>query len=246
MIDFRPVVPEDITHLSASSIGDYLICPMRWYGSRIGKWPQEPAAAPQIGTAIHRALTAYHRGKDDELELLAAWKECVTVPTPSGSIQRALSALALYRAQIETTDIDDADYWFSLPVDGLPVPIIGAFDLTRVSAQATGGGEAWDWKTGKGTNWRQEKADTELQATVYWWAYTKLAGFEPSRFVYIVIQTESGEPWIKPFTTHRTPEQVAIFEDLCRDVYRRMLNDPVISTCPRNWCRFPEQCGRDS
>jgi RecB family exonuclease len=239
--------PEQIPHLSASQISDYLRCPASWYYSRIAKLPQPPVAAIQVGLAIHRGLTAYHRNQDDEVELIAAWKDLVTAPdVPAGAMQRALAAQALYRSLVRPLPIDVADWWFKIRIDGLPVPLIGAFDLVRADAQDPDNGAAWDWKTGKGTNWGQQKADTEIQATIYWLAYTREAEQPPSKFVYVVIQTAHGEPWIKPFTTYRTPEQVAALEDLCREVYRRMMNDPVISTCPRGWCRYPEVCGRAS
>jgi hypothetical protein len=207
--------------------------------------------AIQVGLAVHRGLTAYHRGQDDETELVSAWKELVTAPNiPSGALQRALAAQALYRSMVRPLPIDVADWWFKVRIDGIPVPLIGAFDLVRADAQKPDDGAAWDWKTGKGTNWGQEKADTEIQATAYWLAYLRETdGIPPAKFVYVVIQTDRGDPWIKPFTTYRTPEQIAAFEDLCREVYRRMLNDPVISTCPRggasgSWCRFPVQCAQ--
>lgn len=249
MIDqLPPPTADQIPHLSASQITDYLRCPASWYFSRIAKLPQPPVAAIQVGLAIHRGLTAYHRGQDDEIELLTAWKELVTAPdVPTGALQRALAAQALYRSMVRPLpNADEADVWFRVRIDGLTVPLIGAFDLVRVDAQKPTEGACWDWKSGKGTNWGQQKADTEIQATAYWLAYTRLTeGVPPAKFVYVVIQTASGQPWIKPYTTYRTPEQVAAFEDLCRDVYRRMLADPIIATCPRGWCRYPEQCGRE-
>lgn len=236
---------DQIPHLSASSISDYLVCPMRWYGSRIAKWPQTPAAAPQIGTAIHRGLTAYHRGQDDELELLTAWKECVTATdVPPGSLQRALEAQALYRSMVKPLHYDVADWWFRFTISGLHVPIIGAFDIVRADAQKPEEGACWDWKTTRSLSlWGQQKADTEIQATAYWDAYTREAEQPPAKFVYVVIQIGLSGPQIKPITTHRTSAEVEQFEDLCRDVYRRMLTEPVIPTCPKpSWCRFPDQC----
>lgn len=242
-VDFD--LPRVIEHLSASQISDYLRCPASWYLSRIAKLPQPPVAAIQVGLAVHRGLTAYHRNQDDEVELVAAWKELVTANVAPGALQRAIAAQALYRSMVKPLPIDVADWWFKVQIDGIPVPLIGAFDLVRADAQDPDNGAAWDWKTGKGTNWGQQKADTEIQATAYWLAYTREAERPPKKFVYVVIQTDRGDPWIKPFTTYRTEEQVAEFEDLCRDVYQRMLNDPVISTCPRGWCRYPEHCGRE-
>lgn len=236
---------DQIPHLSASQITDYLRCPASWYYSRIAKLPQPPVAAIQVGLAVHRGLTAYHRNQDADLELMAAWKELVTAPDlPTGSLQRALEAQALYRSMVRPLPIDVADWWFKIWIDGIPVPLIGAFDVVRADAQKPDDGSIWDFKTGKGTNWGQKKADTEIQATAYWLAYTREAERPPAKFVYVIIQTANGAPWIKPITTYRTPDQVAAFEDLCREVYQRMLTDPIISTCPKGWCRYPEQCGR--
>jgi hypothetical protein len=245
---------DQIPHLSASQISDYLRCPASWYFSRIAKLNQPPVAAMQIGIAIHRGLTAYHRSvwdetQDDEVELVTAWKEEVTAPdVPPGAFQRALVAQALYRSMVRPLKIDVADWWFRLEIDGLPVPLIGAFDLVRADSQKPDEGSCWDWKTtGRLGTWGQEKADTELQATCYWLAYTREAERPPAKFVYVVIQVGPGGARIQPWTTYRTPEQIAAFEDLCRDVYHRMLHDPIVPTCPRgrggvSWCRFPERC----
>lgn len=242
--------PSDIKHLSVSQINDYLRCPMLWYGSRIGKWPQEPVFVMQAGVAIHKALTCYHRGEDEQVGLLTAWKE-ITAEIPRGSIQQAISAIGLYSERVKPVPHDAAGWWFDVPIPGLPILLKGEFDLLRVHPDQPSDGAIIDWKTGA-PKWGQPKADTELQATAYWYAYQqetlRLSGeaLSPAKFVYVQLRTSQSPAAYKVIVTTRTQDDVDKFLDLCREVYHRMLHDPITSTCPKGWCRYPEQCGRES
>lgn len=234
-------LPPSMPHLSVSAINDYLRCSMAWYGSRYGKWPQEPVFVMQAGIAIHKALTAYHREQDHQVELLRAWKECVTAQATTGSIQRALTALDLYAAAYQPEANDVVDYWFKFRIDGLPVPFIGAYDLVRADAQRPTEGVIYDWKTGR-VGWGQPKADKELQPTAYWLAYQHEAEQPPAKFVYVQLRTE-GDNTMRLIETTRTEAQIEAFQNLCKEVYQRMLTEPLKPTCPEGWCRFPFECG---
>lgn len=235
-----PAPPGAIDHLSASSVVDYLRCPLGWYGTRIANWPQPPVFVMEAGIAIHKALTAYHRGEDDELAILEAWKNITADPSPGG-LERAVGALALYRAKFTPKPIDVVDYWFKARIPNIPVPFIGAYDLVRADAQRPTEGIIVDWKTGR-ANWKQGKADSELQATAYWFAYEQETSYLPDRFVYVLMSTAMGDPTLRTLTTRRTQDDLGKFVDLCQIVYKRIMTEEPRPMCNPKYCRFPERC----
>lgn len=243
MTALRLATESEIPHLSASSIADFLRCSMSWYGSRIAKWEQGPKPALEIGTATHKALTAYHEGRDHEVELLAAWK-AMACAAPSGALARVLQCLELYAEQMQPHQADVAGWWFLTPIQGLPIPLKGEFDLVRAPALEPTEGVVVDWKTGNGRYWTQSKADSEIQPTVYWHAFTVEAELPPARFDYWVLTTSGGAPAVRTITTTRTAEDVEKLQEVCRRVYQRMLSEIPEPSCPKGWCRFPAQCGR--
>lgn len=236
--------PDDIKHLSASSIADFIRCSMAWYGSRIAKWTQEPVSVMEVGTATHKALSAYHEGKDHELALLAAWKE-MACPAPSGSLARVIRVIEQYRKLMQPHEADVVAWWFSVPIPGVPVPLVGEFDLVRAPSQEPDHGLIVDWKSGSGRSWTQQKADSEIQPTAYYMGYQHEAERLPEKFVYWVLGTTAGNPLAcRPIETRRTQDDIDRFTTLCQVTYARMLYEAPEPTCPPGWCRFPEQCGR--
>lgn len=237
-----PKPPLAIPHLSASSVSDYLRCPLGWYGTRIACWPQSPVFAMEAGVAIHKALTAYHRGEDAELAILAAWKE-IKAERPTGALERMIATLGLYSRRFTPKEIDVADYWFKVEIPDVPVPFIGAYDLVRVTNQRPTEGIVVDWKSGN-PRWKQGRADSELQATAYWFAYQQETSYTPDRFVYVLMTTNAGTPTLTTLTTRRTQEDLDTFVSLVQDVYLRIMTEPPAPMCRAGWCRFPEQCAK--
>jgi PD-(D/E)XK nuclease superfamily len=230
-----------LPHLSASAISDYLRCPYLWWAIRVAKYPYQPIVNMQIGTAIHEGLAAYHRQEDAELALLAAWREHVTLPAPAGAIGRALEALDLYRQAVVPLSYDEAELLFRVRIPGVPIPLIGFYDLVRVSTEAPEEGEIFDYKTGN-PRWGQPKIDSELQATAYIFGYQAELGVMPRKMVYHLFTTNSSPVTLRTLETTRTAEDMDTFVVLCQDVYRRMTTEEPTPRCPEGWCRFPEQC----
>ena len=95
---------------------------------------------------------------------------------------------------------------FSVEVPGLQKPLIGEFDLVVTD----GGDEAvCDWKTA-GSKWPVGKADRDLQATAFCYAYKKIYGKAPVfRFD---VYTKTKTPALNQYYTLRTQDELDRFE----------------------------------
>jgi CRISPR/Cas system-associated exonuclease Cas4 (RecB family) len=227
------ITPRRITRLSASSISDWLRCPLLWYGRRMAGWPRPPSAELAMGRAIHAAFEAYHRGGDSELELLRAWREVEDTARPNGALQRAVDALRLYRDTNPATPLDRPEVWFRAEIPGLEIPLIGVLDLVR-------GTELHEFKTGRG-KWGQKRADKELQMSAYSVGFEELTGTVPSRHVYWIITTVAPVS-VCPLETSRSRGQVEEFFETARRVFREMRTAELVGRCVNGRCEYPEYC----
>ncbi len=236
-------------HLSVSAVNDYITCPLRWWGSRIAKFPRPPASAPMAGSALHAAAELHHRDvdgdADPEVELLQRWKAVKPVITAERALgkfvqvdlSRSLEALALYRQRYPRQVGDSAEEPFTIKIPGVNVPFKGFMDLV------TAGNLIRDIKTTGSSSWTQEKADTDLQATAYCYAFHQLTGQMPAGFEFVVLYTgvkHSVDLTVLPTT--RTALHFEAFELLVKDVYDRMQLGSLKQTCPSGWCNHPESC----
>jgi hypothetical protein len=229
--------PFRLTHLSASSISDYLECPLGWHGRRVAKWPEPPSPPMAIGSALHAAFAAHHRERGDaELALLSAWSRYTDGLTLApGAMQRAVNALRAYRAINPAESGDRPDFKLSWNVPGVPIPIIGFLDLMRsgvVHEQKTTSSSRW---------WNQKRADSALQGSAYWDGYTRLIGQPPRSVVYWIVNVAAPVP-IQRLETVRSAEDIEKFQEQARDVYARILRGDLARGCAPGRCRFPEMC----
>ena len=226
-----------VTHISASSISDWVTCPLRWHGRRVAKWPEPASPAMAMGSAMHAAFEAHHLGKDAEAALMAAWTDMgvAEMSPPPGALGRAFEALRAYRAFNPRDRRDRPEKKFSIRIHGLPVPIIGYLDLIR-------GPEIQEMKTGNGKWWTQAKVDAELQPAVYWLAYIAMLKMPPERVVYQIVPTQ---PYVKPafsLATLRTEQRLSEFKTLARRVWGEIQRGELRAACPPGRCLFPAQC----
>jgi CRISPR/Cas system-associated exonuclease Cas4 (RecB family) len=236
-------------HISVSAVNDYILCPLRWWGSRIAKWERPPALAPMAGTALHRAIEAYHgyEDADPETELVNRWKELKPVIAADRALGkpikvdlgRSLDALALYVDKYPRNPMDSSEWPFRQAVPGLSVPLIGFLDLLTEDKTIRDIKTAGSMKT-----WTQAKADGELQATAYIWVINELIG-ELRPFEYVILHTGPDAPVsLTVIETTRTLDDLKAFEALLVRVHDRMQlgNEAMRATCPKGWCNHPEQC----
>jgi putative RecB family exonuclease len=226
-----------VKHLSASSIQDWLDCPLLWHGRRVAKWPQAPSVELAMGKAMHAGFEAHHRGQDAETALMRAWEaEAVGDQAPPRyALHRAFDSLRAYREYNPRDRRDRPEVRFSFRVAGVPVPIIGVIDLLRSD-------ELHEMKTGSRRWWTQKRVDESIQMSVYWLAFRSIFKHWPERGVYHIAPTQPVFLPPYPLETRRTEAQVADAEELIRRVWREMTGGELLAKCPAGRCRFAELC----
>lgn len=229
-----------IRHLSASSIADYLDCPLKWFGRRIGKWPEQKPpffqAAAAMGRAVHHALSAHHHGRDADTALVRCW-EAETSDCAAGliSLTEALPLVRAYTSVIVPKNGDKPDHKFSYKVPGIPVPIIGYIDvLSGVTVR--------EFKTTRShKNWTQAEIDTSIQGSIYWAAVLNSGIAKRPKLVYSILRV-GGDPIMTEVQTERSDSDVRRTEMLIRGVYERMRDGDLEARCKSGYCGFPERC----
>lgn len=228
-----------ISWLSVSAIDDWLRCPCLWYGRRIGKWQDFGDKGPmQIGSAVHAALSAYHRGDDVQEALVKCWRSTVVVPVRSTALHEALKAVAIYASMVAPHKSDEPDKKLEFRVPGVPVPVIGYFDIRN---------RAYGFREFKSTvvprSWTQERVDKEFQATVYAMQCRQddTARNPEARYTILGLGVEPG---IQEFVTRRTDNDYLRARATIRGVYQSMKQDELEAHCAPGKCPFPNECAK--
>lgn len=187
-----------------------------------------------LGSALHSGFEAHHRAKDAEMALLRRWRDAVSV-VGQVDFGSALAALERYQRHNPRQPNDRPEVKFNLPLPGLPVTLFGYIDLMR-------GSEVHELKSCRAAKtWSQERADTELQGTAYWWAFSQLRQRDPNHVVYHAVPLDGSEP--QRYYTHRSPDQVEEFLALLCRVYGEMSDAANLKPgCVPSRCEFKEHC----
>ena len=131
---------------------------------------------------------------------------------------------------------------FSVEVPGLSKPLIGEFDLVVND----GGDETiCDWKTAS-MKWPTGKADRDLQATVFTYAYLRKHGVNPL-FRFDVF-TKAKTPAHHQFYTLRTNDDFDRFVHLANRIEVAVNTGvfvPVESCMNCSECPYSERCKRE-
>ncbi len=243
-------------HWSYSAFQTYLSCPRRYYFRYIEHAEVERTSVSlPFGRAFHAVLSERAmKGTDYTVEEA---KEDFAVYFRG---ETEVSENLTYRA--------DEDYWFweqrgcdmldvafadwsddytvksvaesfSVDVPGLSKPLIGEFDLV-----VTDGGDETicDWKTAS-AKWPNGKADLDLQASVFTYAYRQLHGRMPM-FRFDVF-TKTRTPAHHQFYTLRTHDDFERFVYLAGQIEKAVSNDlfiPIESCMNCADCAFSSRC----
>lgn len=172
-------------HLSASAVNDYIDCGLLYKLGRIDKLPLEfKSDALEFGTVIHKVLDTFHQERMIGNRLLIKdlhqlfekyWKESTEGRTDIQYAEGKNSEkLLLEGKELLTTYYDKLpkdefkilaiEEAFSFTLEGLPIPIIGAFDLIEEDESETI--TIVDWKT-SGRAYSNDEVDKNLQLTLY-------------------------------------------------------------------------------
>ena len=202
-------------HWSYSALQTYLTCPMRYYFRYIehANVERTPISIP-FGRAFHLVLSdRAQKGTSytiqDAKEDFAVYFKGETEVCENLTYKQNEDYWFWDKRGCDMLDVALADWpddytvksvaeEFNIDVPGLSKPLIGEFDLVTVD----GGDETiCDWKTAS-MKWPNGKADRDLQATVFCYAFQQKYGINPL-FRFDVF-TKGQKPAHHQFYTLRT------------------------------------------
>ena len=243
-------------HWSYSALQTYLTCPMRYYFRYIehAEVERTPISIP-FGRAIHLVLSeramkgtnytivdakedfaVYFKGETEVCENLTYKPEEDYWFWDKRGCDMLEVALADWPDDYAVKSVAEA---FSVNVPGLSKPLVGEFDLVTVD----GGDETiCDWKTAS-TNWPKGKADRDLQATTFAYAYMKKYGVNPV-FRFDVF-TKAKTPAHHQFYTLRTNDDFDRFIYLAGQIEKAVNNVlfiPIESCMNCAECAYSSRC----
>ena len=243
-------------HWSYSAFNTFLTCPMRYYFRYVEHAEVERTnVSIPFGRAFHAVLSDRARKGS------------------SYTVEDAKEDFAVYfRGETEVSENltykADEDYWFwnqrgydmldvamsewpddymvksvaeafSVDVPGLSKPLVGEFDLVTVD----GGDETiCDWKTAS-MKWPNGKADRDLQATTFCYAYQKQYGTNPL-FRFDVF-TKGKTPAHHQFYTLRSHDDFERFIFLAGKIEKAVNTGvflPIESCMNCSECAYSERC----
>jgi len=246
-------------HWSYSSLNCYLQCPMK-YALRYVEHAEveRTGVCLPFGRAFHEVLSeralkgpgftledakedfaVYFKGETEVSENLTYKPDETFDSCLNKGFDMLAVALEHWQDDYVVKSVAEA---FSIAVPGLHQPLVGEFDMVVTD----GGDEAIvDWKTSS-AKWPMGKADRELQATAYCYAYRQLHGLNPI-FRYDVI-TKARQPQIGSWYTVRSAEELDRFEWLAASVERAVESGifyPNENVMNCSECPYRERCKKE-
>ena len=251
-----------VPHLSASSINDYRDCSLRYRFGRIDHLkPPFRSDSLEFGSTIHKALADFHQmrmtGEDPSLEDLQGFFEHYWHESADGTeirykdgnsfdsiLKEGLALLAVYHEELPRDDFRvvaiEEPFRFQLP--GLPVPLIGIFDL--VEEDESGTIIIVDWKT-TSKAYSTEDIDENLQLTLYQMA-AKANGYEDRRILSrfdCLIKTK--KPKFQQYYTTRSISDEARVSKIAQSVWDG-IDKKIFIPAKSGWkckgCEFKTAC----
>ena len=243
-------------HWSYSALQTYLTCPMRYYFRYIehAEVERTPISIP-FGRAFHLVLSeramkgtnytivdakedfaVYFKGETEVCENLTYKPDEDYWFWDKRGCDMLDVALADWPDDYAVKSVAEA---FSVDVPGLSKPLVGEFDLVTVD----GGDETiCDWKTAA-MNWPKGKADRDLQATTFAYAYMKKYGVNPV-FRFDVF-TKAKTPAHHQFYTLRTSDDFDRFVYLAGQIEKAVNTGiflPIESCMNCAECAYSSRC----
>ena len=243
-------------HWSYSAFNTYLTCPMRYYFRYVEHAEVERTSVSiPFGRAFHavlseRAMKGVDYTVEDAKEDFAVYFRGETEVTENISYKPDEDFWFWESRGSDMLDVALADWQddytvksvaeaFSVEVPGLSKPLIGEFDLV-----VTDGGDETicDWKTAS-VKWPNNKADRDLQATAFCYAYRQLHGRMPM-FRFDVF-TKAKAPAHHQFYTYRNQDDFDRFVYLAgkiEDAVKTGIFLPVESCMNCAECAYGSRC----
>jgi len=220
-------------HLSSSQVGLYLQCPRKYRFRYVDGIPATfKSAAMAFGSSMHSAVAflAEERKKANGIQLgqvietfRADWEaqKCDEVryngEDESHFLDKGVSLLKLVFDESESWKVKVAEMPFQVPLidpetgsEIVPVPLEGFIDLVLEPDCVV------ELKTGV-RKWNEEAVSSNLQVTLYSYAYKLLFGKDPELSIKLLLRQRT--PRIETFQTTRTRDDVRWALTLVREVF---------------------------
>lgn len=253
-----------ITHLSVSSLKEYLACPRKFRLRRIDRLlPEYRPAALAFGTAFHEAIAfglfqhslgegatgeavnakfreSLHREiHSDETPVLYQDDE-----TEDGLVDKGIEMVAAFWQQMPLPDgVISIEKRFSLDLhdpdtgEVLP-PLVGSIDA---AVEVQGRPVAWELKTGK-QRWSEDQLLHDFQSTGYQRAFRTEYGVNPDLVLAVV--TKARQPTVQLSRLRRGPaderELLETAASVCRAVEAGV--DHRVRTWACKSCEYAGAC----
>ena len=243
-------------HWSYSAFNTYLTCPMRYYFRYVKHAEVERTnVSIPFGRAFHAVLSErarkgisykaeegkadfamYFKGETEVSENLAYKPDEDYWFWEQRGYDMLDVALAEWPDDYTVKSVAEA---FSVDVPGLSKPLVGEFDLVTVDG---GDDTICDWKTAS-VKWAAGKADRDLQATTFCYAYQQIHGVNPL-FRFDVF-TKAKSPAHHQFYTLRTNDDFERFVYLAGKIEQAINTGiflPVESCMNCAECAYGSRC----
>src|SRR5262245_11335440 len=180
LVAYRP------SHLSASQLQLYRLCPVLYRERYVLNLFPPPQPERLFGVAVHAGLEALFRGQDYERAFLLAWREYLA----AFPVERFPGIDALRGRGLEVLDcvrnlglVGEPERQIIMTRSGFIIPFFGYADLWDPDPSRP---RVVDFKT-SGFGWTQKKADDQLfQPAIYSQAYLEEYGQLPV-FEFVVL-----------------------------------------------------------
>lgn len=231
--------------ISFSRINAYQACPYKYKLIYLEGRKVPPNQFIALGLSIHRTLEDYHARKAGSFEELIDSYNKSWVNEGFSAPQQAYEYFEKGRKILENyyreslnfkSEILHVEKDFIFPVGNNRIRGI----IDRVDRHPDGKYELIDYKTHNDI-WKQEKADADLQMSLYALACERVLGFKPDFLSYYFLA------FGKKVSTSRSKQQLAAALDTARSVAEKIqkgIYAPNKAFCPR--CDFKKTCPQSS
>ena len=216
-------------HWSYSAMQCYLTCPLKYKFRYIDNAePERTGSCFLLGKAFHAALSERARiGRDmKENEVCDVFEDYFKIECDA-AVNLTFKPKEDYDSMLQTgfkmlevacqNWLDDfavqqVAETFSVSIPGLSKPLIGEFDCVVTDGRDTC---IVDWKTAS-AKWALDKADKDLQATAFCYAYKQKHGENP--LFRFDVYTKAKSPTVNNHYTLRTQNELDRFVSLANQI----------------------------
>ena len=243
-------------HWSYSALQCYLTCPLKYKFRYIDNAePERTGSCFPFGRAFHAALSERARiGRDmSEREVCDVFEDYFKVeceattnlifkPNESydSMLQTGVKMLEVAcKNWMDNFAVQQVAETFSVSIPGLSKPLIGEFDCVVTDGRDTC---IVDWKTAS-AKWALGKADSDLQATAFCYAFKEKYGEKP--LFRFDVYTKAKSPSVNNHYTLRTDNELERFVSLANHIEKSVASGnfyPNESGFSCGECPYRDRC----